>query len=99
MGRFEHLGRPKLSKFWPFIVSAIVSLSDADLIEFLYIRNNQFLWPSIMKTQYRAPFSYLPQTSEYFVPGTEAFQISIDLQINRTNYISENQTGFQEIDS
>ncbi len=40
MGRFEHLGCPKLSKFRPFIVSTIVSLSDVDLIEFLYILNN-----------------------------------------------------------
>ncbi len=44
--------------------------------------------------------SYLPQASEYFVPGTEmTLKISIDLQINRTSRTSENQSSLRQIDS
>ncbi len=37
--------------------------------------------------------------SEYFIPGTEALKILIDLQTNHTNCTSENQSGLRQIDS
>ncbi len=57
-GHFENFAHPKLSKFWLFIVSSIVSLTDIVLIGFPDFPSIQFLRRGVKKTRDHAAFSW-----------------------------------------